>query len=66
MNNLNGTYKHDPRTFSGYVYGYDYEHYTSMSDVAGRILSDMKFDKEMKQIAENNKRKKGINKNAKA
>lgn len=48
MNNYTGTYKHDPTTFGGYVYEYDYEGYLSMSEIAGRILSDMNFDKKCK------------------
>ena len=48
MNNYTGTYKHDPTTFGGYVYEYDYDGYLSMSEIAGRILADMNFDKQCK------------------
>lgn len=59
MNNYysTGSYKHDPTTFGGYIYNYDYNEYVSMSDIAGRILADMKFDKKCKELATKKARK---------
>lgn len=65
MNNYTGTYKHDPTTFGGYVYEYDYEGYLSMSEIAGRILSDMRFDKKCKKMALNGDVKRLNKRNAK-
>lgn len=53
-----GTYKHDSTTFSGLIYNYDYDGYNSMTDIAGRILSDMRFDKKCKLFAEKRNRNK--------
>lgn len=36
----------DHSTFGGSVYNYDFEGYTSMSEIATRIVSDKKFDKQ--------------------
>ena len=47
------------------IYNYDFDGYTSMSNIAGRIISDWKFDEQCKKNAENrdkkykNKNKKG-------
>lgn len=49
----------DPSTFGGLIYNYDFDEYTSMSDIASRIVSDMQFDKICRQNEENRDRKKG-------
>ena len=55
----------DHSNFGGYVYNYDFDGYTSMSDIAARIISDRKFDEKCKKSAENRDRtknyKKGLN-----
>lgn len=51
----------DHTKVSGLVYNYDFDGYTSMSVIADRIISDMKFDEKMRKLGENNKRKqKGV------
>lgn len=65
MNNYTGTYRHDPTTFGGIISNYDYEGYNSMCDIAGRILSDMKFDKQCKINGENRDRNKKFKKGVK-
>ena len=47
----------DYSSFGGNVYNYDFDGYISMSDMASRILSDMKFDKKCRKNL--NDKKKG-------
>lgn len=58
-------FKTNHSSFSGYVYDYDFNGYTSMTDIASRIASDLTFDKTCKREANirNNQMnyKKGIN-----
>ena len=44
-----GNYKPDHSTFGGYVYDYDFNGYTSMNDIAARIESDLRFDKQCRK-----------------
>ena len=46
------TYKPDPRTFGGIIKEYDFEGYTSMTDVADRIFSDWRFDNTYRRISQ--------------
>ena len=59
-----GIYKHDPRTFGGLIYNYDFDGYVSIQDIAKRILSDQKFDQKWRKNMNQkfNYSKKGINK----
>ena len=41
-----GIYEIDHTTFGGRIYNGDYDAHTTMSDIAARIISDMRFDKE--------------------
>mgnify|MGYP003409057620 FL=1 len=43
--------------YGGRIYDYDYDDYTSMSDIASRIATDMKFDDQCKKNIENRNRK---------
>lgn len=48
--------------FGGYVYEYDFDGYNSMTEIAARILADMRFDKHCAMNATNrNRYKKGMN-----
>ncbi len=48
----------DPSTFGGIIYNGDYDTYHSLSDIAGRIIADLNFDKKCKNNIKN-KYKKG-------
>ncbi len=59
-------FKINHSTFGGNIYNHDFDGYTSMEDIASRIISDMKFDKRCEQEAKNRDRQKikeGTNKN---
>lgn len=51
--------------FGGNVYNYDFDGYISMSEIAARIISDRKFDKQCRINAEQRNKyrnyKKGLN-----
>lgn len=52
----------DHTTFSGSIYNYDFDGYTSMKSIADRIMADKRFDKQCKRNVENKKyTKKGSN-----
>lgn len=46
------------RTFGGNIYNYDYDGYTTMSDIVARIESDRKFDERCKKNIEQREREK--------
>lgn len=50
-------YNADHSTCGSKIYNYDFEGYVSMSDMASRIISDWKFDKKCRKLANNNIRK---------
>lgn len=52
-----GSYNTDHSTFRGRLYNYDFDGYTSMTDIAARIVSDWKFDNQCKKNTENKSRK---------
>lgn len=58
-------YKPNHSTFGGKIYNYDFDGYTSMNDIAKRIVSDWKFDEQCRKNIENINRQKnnqkGIN-----
>lgn len=60
----------DHFTFGGNVYNYDFDGYNSISSIASRIMTDMKFDRQCMLSAQsrdkNKKFKKGNIKNEKA
>lgn len=39
-------------TYGGKIYNYDFDGYTSMTDIADRIAKDFRFDKQCKRNAE--------------
>lgn len=39
------------------IYNYDFEGYVSMVDIAGRIISDWKFDEKCRKLSNNNIKK---------
>ena len=45
----------DHARFGGNIYNYDFDGYNSMSDIASRIISDMKFDEKCRKNIENRK-----------
>ena len=47
-----GNYKPDHSTCGSVIYNYDFDGYTSMSDMAERIISDWKFDEKCRKNAE--------------
>lgn len=53
------TYEVNHTTFGGKIYtsDFDSEYATTISDIADRIISDMKFDERCKRFAENRDRK---------
>lgn len=52
-------FEHDPKCFGGTITGYDFDGYTPMATVAGKILSDQKFDERCrKALEQRNKYKK--------
>ena len=57
-------YRPKPATFGGYVYDFDFNCYQSLSELASRIISDGKFDKQCKTNTQTiqNYKKKGRNK----
>ena len=59
-----GNYKPDRSTCGSKIYNYDFDGYTSMSDMVKRIISDWKFDDDCKKNAENRDRKKNYKKGA--
>ena len=50
-------YNADHSTCGSKIYNYDFEGYVSMSDMAARIISDWKFDKKCRKLANNNTKK---------
>ena len=40
--------KPDHSTFGGQIYEYDFDGYTSINDIASRIFSDWRFDRQCK------------------
>lgn len=57
-NNYCATKKHSNHlTFGGRIYNSDFDGYKSMSDVASRIISDWKFDEQLRKNSENRDRK---------
>ena len=50
------TYNSDHRLFSGLIYNSDFYHHTYMSDIAGRIASDMRFDEQCRRAVENKRK----------
>lgn len=48
----------DHTTFGGVIYNYDFDGYSSIRDIASRIIADKRFDEQCKKnIKERNKRK---------
>ena len=47
-----GRFNVDHSTFGGYVYDYAFNGYTSMKDIADRIESDLRFDKQCRKNRE--------------
>lgn len=58
------TYRADHSTFGGKIYPSDYDGHRSISDIAARILSDWKFDRECRQNGENRELRQEENRNA--
>ena len=61
-----GNYKSDNSTCGSVIYNYDFDGYVSITSMAERIISDLKFDEKCKKNAKNrdeNKKnsKKGAN-----
>ena len=52
-----GNYKPDHSTCGSNIYNYDFDGYISMSDMVERIISDWKFDKKCRKLANNNIKK---------
>ena len=52
-----GNYKPDHSTCGSKIYNYDFDGYTSMSDMVERIISDWKFDKKCRKLVNNNIKK---------
>lgn len=52
----------DHTTFGGNIYNYDFEGYNSMSDIAVRIISDLKFDEQCRKNALNRDKSKNYKK----
>ena len=52
-----GNYKPDHSTCRSNIYNYDFDGYISMSDMVERIISDWKFDKKCRKLANNNIKK---------
>lgn len=48
-------YNTNHSAFGGLIYNYDFDNYISMSNIAERIVSDSKFDKQCKRNIENRK-----------
>lgn len=46
-----GNYRADPSTFGGVIYYGDFDGYHSLSDIASRIVSDLRFDQRRKREA---------------
>lgn len=52
---MNSNYKTDRSKFGGLIYDYDYYGHLTMSDIASRIVSDMKFDEKCKKNIQSKK-----------
>ena len=52
----------DHTTFGGVIYNYDFDGYSSISDIASRIIADKRFDEQCKQDAANRDRNKNYKK----
>ena len=52
-----GNYKPDRSTCGSKIYNYDFDGYVAMSDMAERIISDLKFDERCRKLANNNIKK---------
>ena len=63
-NITSSNYKVDHSTCGSKIYNYDFDGYTSMSDIVKRIISDWKFDDDCKKNAENRDRNKNYKKGA--
>ena len=50
-------YNPDHSTCGSKIYNYDFDGYVSMSSMAERIISDMKFDEKCRKLANNNIKK---------
>ena len=57
--------KPDHTTFGGLIYNYDFEGYNSVSNIASRIITDLKFDNKCRKLGENHKRIKSNKKGTK-
>lgn len=55
----------DHTRFGGNIYNYDFDGYTSMSDIATRIISDRKFDEQCKKNIEQRNKQKNFKKGTK-
>lgn len=62
-NNYINNHKHDNSRFGGIIYNGDFDEYHSLSDIATRIISDLKFDELCRKNIENRKRAKEIKNN---
>ena len=51
-----GNYKPNHSTFGGKIYNYDFNGYTSISDITERIISDRKFDEQCRKNIQNRKK----------
>lgn len=54
-----GNYKVDHTTFGGELTLFDFEGHRTLSNMAEKIASDLRFDETCRKIWENNKRMKG-------
>lgn len=55
-----GNYKVDHTTFGGELSLFDFEGHRTLSNMAEKIASDLRFDKMCRKNLENNKNKKGV------
>lgn len=55
-----GNYKVDHTTFGGELSLFDFEGHRTLSDMAEKIASDLRFDETCRKNWENNKRMKGV------
>jgi len=51
-------FKTNPSSFGGIIYNYDFDSCLTISDMARRILSDLRFDEQCRKISENRERNK--------
>ena len=57
-----GNYNTDHTTCGSVIYNYDFDGYVSMKDMAERIISDWKFDKQRRKDVSNRDRNKNYKK----